>query len=281
MSLFDRSDLGTMDFRYGRDDIYSPDYKSLWGDGTGTGDARIGGLLGNITQYMGDAMVNDKGLFQGGDKNRMFGRLRDWWEGDEGEPTTQTTPVVTPEGEETSENTGVTFSQEAVEGSDKYKPIHKFPSWHPMNPNNTTSSVGSIYSYPNWHPMNPENITEDVVSDEDDSSVFDYQEPEYDTSSIFEYQEPEYSTPSYVEPTYNEPSYVEPEHNKPNWFDRGGSGKGSNYPFNDSNPAYNFSQSLLGSIPGYETTNPAKVDEEITDNAKVFNSSRGRNWRIK
>ena len=292
MGLFDRNNMRTMDFRYGRDDRYSPDYASLYGDGSGVGDARVGGLLGNITQSIGDAMVDDKGLFQGGKKNRMFGRVRDWWEGDEGEPIPSqisATPDSAPDSAPDN-----TYEEVLNEGAEDVN--RKYPSWHPWSKGAPEDNdMGRVKPGQNIFARNVESGDEDMGRVAPGENIFDRglgEDIEDDGSSIFDYQKPyvapEYNETPYVAPQYNETPYVAPQYGTTNYnapqyktssFNRADSGKNSNYPYDTSNPGFQYAQSLLGSIPGYETTNPSKVDAEITDNAtNVFNSTRGQDW---
>lgn len=248
----------------GNNQFQTRDYSAVHGDGSGVNPmsfngGAIGGILGKMT--------DQKGMFQGGQKNRMFGRLRDAWEGtDSNDPTS-------PNYQTTATNTN-TGNDESVE-VDNMDPDNVQAGQNRFANSNDKNSSGER-EYPSWHPLNPNNaVSEGNVDNgvvEPGQNIFDRGlgegTEEDDSSSVFDYQEPQYDKASYAEPEYN---------NDP--FNRQ-SGKNSNYPYDN-----NVNQSLLSQIPGYNTvsnwsnyanTNPSKVDAELDDNqTNVFNSTRG------
>ena len=268
----------------GNNQFQTRDYSAVHGDGSGVNPmsfngGAIGGILGKMT--------DQKGIFQGGQKNRMFGRLRDAWEGtDSNDPTSsnyQTTATnintgndesfevndIDPDNIQPGQNRFANSNDKNLSGEREY------PSWHPLHPNNAASEgdVNNDVVKPgqNIFGNNEENDgTNGVV--QPGQNIFNRglgeDTEEGDGSSVFDYNKPQ----------YNKTSYAEPEHNN-SPFNRQ-SGKNSNYPYDN-----NVNQSLLSQIPGYNTvsnwsnyanTNPSKVDAELDDNqTNVFNSTRG------
>lgn len=251
------------------------DYTQFHGDGKGGGGGFINGLLGKMT--------DQEGLFQGGQKNRLFGRLRDAFEGTSSDgsddPTSSNYETTA-----TNINTGNDFDPDNVQpgqnrfanSNDENSSVEReYPSWHPLHPNNAVSEGnvdnGVVKPGQNIFAQNAEDDgTNEFVKP--GQNIFDRGlgegTEEGDGSSVFDYNKPQYNETSYTEPQYN---------NKP--FDNKNL-KNSNYP-------YNMQQSLMGLMPGFNTvsnwsnyanTNPSKVDNEINDNQqKVFNSTRGNN----